>query len=364
MTPTQPRTPECQPNQAVLRLLTLATLLAAVTIIFGAYVRLTDAGLGCPDWPGCYGRLLVPESAAELPANDPNIAARPLETGKAWREMIHRYLASTLGLVILAAVIVHLVESRRGGSQRPSFLLLAPLVCFQGVLGMWTVTLLLKPLVVAAHLMGGMTILGLLWWNLLRERGLGQQRTPRPTRNLVRFALAVLVMQIALGGWTSTNYAALACADFPTCHGTFAPPMDFANGFRLWHGLGINYEYGILDAPARIAIHYTHRIWALMTALVLVITAVSLWRAGTPAERRNAALLVAALGVQLTLGVLNILWQLPLPVAVAHNAGAAALLAVTVLSLATASGYATSSARRALSRAGSDTAPMGSVGLT
>jgi cytochrome c oxidase assembly protein subunit 15 len=364
MTKTLSGTPDSRTNQAVLRLLTIATVLAAVTIVFGAYVRLTDAGLGCPDWPGCYGRLLVPESAAELPANDPNLAARPLETGKAWREMIHRYLASTLGLVILAAVIVHLVESRRGTPLRPSFLLLAPLVCFQGALGMWTVTLLLKPLVVAAHLMGGMSILGLLWWNLLRERALGQPTSPRPTRHLVRFALVVLVMQIALGGWTSTNYAALACADFPTCHGTFAPPMDFANGFRLWHGLGINYEYGILDAPARIAIHYTHRVWALITALVLVITAVSLWRAGSAAERRNGTLLAVALGAQLSLGVLNIIWQLPLPVAVAHNAGAAALLAVTVLSLATASGYATSRAPRAFSREGSGPAAMGSVRLS
>lgn len=332
------------PTPALVRLLTLATALAAVTIIFGAYVRLTDAGLGCPDWPGCYGQLLVPENAAALPADDPNLAARPLETGKAWREMIHRYLASTLGLVILAAVIVHLAERRRCGPVRPSFIALAPLVCFQGVLGMWTVTLLLKPLVVASHLMGGMTILALLWWNLLLERRTPvpipvPQPNPEATRPLVRLALGVLVCQIALGGWTSTNYAALACADFPTCHGSFAPPMDFANGFKLWHGLGVDYEYGILDAPARIAIHYTHRIWAVVTALVILVTAGTLIRSGRPGEERAGLMLMGALALQLTLGVLNVVWQLPLAIAVAHNAGAAALLVTMVLCLYHSSGY-------------------------
>lgn len=335
------------PNAAITRLLMLATLLAAITIVFGAYVRLTDAGLGCPDWPGCYGRLLVPESEASLPENDPNLAARPLETGKAWREMIHRYLASTLGLVIIAAVILHLVDRRPEKRLRASFLALAPLVCFQGALGMWTVTLLLKPLVVASHLMGGMTILALLWWNLLLERRDAGLTAPsaRATLPLVRIALAVLVCQIALGGWTSTNYAALACADFPTCHGSFNPPMDFANGFKLWHGLGVNYEYGILDAPARIAIHYTHRVWALVTAFVVIVTALALMRRGGPGERRGGRLLLAALGLQLCLGVLNIVWQLPLPIAVAHNAGAAALLVSMVLCLYHANGYGELTAR-------------------
>ena len=312
---------------ATRRVLIVAITLAAVTIVFGAYVRLTDAGLGCPDWPGCYGRLLVPKSAAELAPGDPNLAQRPLEVGKAWREMIHRYLASTLGLVIIAAVALHTVAARAGATPwRLSFLALLPLVLLQGVLGMWTVTLLLKPLVVMTHLLGGMTILALLVWNLLLERGEHPALGGGPRTPWVRLALAVVACQIALGGWTSTNYAALACADFPTCHGTFFPPMDFGAGFRPWHGLGIDYEYGVLDAPARIAIHVTHRLGAVVTALVAGGVALTLARRGTPGERRAGTAALAALSLQLGLGVGNVVLGLPVPVAVAHNGVAAALL--------------------------------------
>jgi len=316
------------------RVLALAAALAAVTIVFGAYVRLTDAGLGCPDWPGCYGRLVVPASEADLAPGDPNLAARPLETGKAWREMIHRYLASTLGLILLAAVGLHLAAWRRGARLRPSFVALAPLVMLQGVLGMWTVTLLLKPLVVMAHLLGGMTVLALIVWNLLHEmRSTPAAFAPGPRTGLVRVALVVLVGQIALGGWTSTNYAALACADFPTCHGSFWPTMDFAKGFKPWHGLGIDYEYGILDAPARIAIHYTHRLGALVTALVVGFVGFALWRRGVAAERLAGLATVGALGAQLLLGILNVVLMLPVPVAVAHNGVAATLLVSVVTCL-------------------------------
>lgn len=332
---------------ATRRTLVTASVLAAVTIVFGAYVRLTDAGLGCPDWPGCYGRLLVPQSEAELAPGDPNLAQRPLEVGKAWREMIHRYLASTLGLVIIAAVALHAAAARAGVTRwRPAFVALLPLVVMQGVLGMWTVTLLLKPLVVTTHLLGGMAILSLLFWNLLIERDARAGFRSGPRTPWVVLALTVLGCQIVLGGWTSTNYAALACADFPTCHGSFRPPVDFAAGFRPWHGLGIDYEYGVLDAPARIAIHVTHRLGALVTALIAGGVAVTLVRRGNPGERRAGRVALGALGLQLGLGVANVVLGLPVPVAVAHNAVAAALLVSFVASLYYSRAYSPAGATR------------------
>ena len=319
----------------VYRGLIVATGLALITIVFGAYVRLTDAGLGCPDWPGCYGRLVVPEAATELPAGDPNLAKRPLEQGKAWREMIHRYLASTLGLVIMILVFAHVISvAKKEQALRPTLVVLAPLVLFQGALGMWTVTLLLKPAVVLAHLLGGLSILALLVWNVLARHDTA--RAVPSSNRLSGFALLVLALllgQIALGGWTSTNYAALACADFPRCHGSFWPPMDFKTGFTLWHGLGVNYEYGILDAPARIAIHFTHRIGAIVVSTAILAFVIALWLAGTPRLRTMAALVLAALVLQASLGILNVVLQLPLAVAVGHNFGAAALLVSLVCSL-------------------------------
>ncbi|MBK8957940.1 MAG: COX15/CtaA family protein [Proteobacteria bacterium] len=318
-----------------LRLLSyLLPVLALGVIVLGAYVRLSDAGLGCPDWPGCYGHVTVPSGDANVHLKDPDWHARPLEAGKAWREMIHRYLASTLGLGIVVLALGSLSAARRRATGvSPVVFLLVPLVVFQGLLGMWTVTLLLKPLVVSAHLLGGLATLALLWWNLMSVRGQEAIAVPRGALyGLARLAVLVLVLQIFLGGWTSANYAALACTDFPTCQGRWWPHTDFREGYVLWRGLGINYEFGVLDTPARTAIHVGHRIGALVASLVIAATAVLAWRTRQPRLRRVASCILAALALQVCLGITNVMGGLPLPVAVAHN-GIAAVLLMTLLTL-------------------------------
>lgn len=314
------------------KVLVLATLIALVlafgVVVLGAYVRLSDAGLGCPDWPGCYGRLVVPASEQSIAAANEAYAHRPLEQGKAWKEMIHRYFASTLGLLILVVAALAW-RVRREDPSVPVFLpgLLVPLVVFQGLLGMWTVTLLLKPLVVSAHLLGGLTTLSLLWWTLLRlwwpE---APDRVTSVAPSLAIFAICVLGLQIALGGWTSTNYAALACTDFPQCHGSWWPIMDFREAFVLWRGLGVDYEHGVLDGPARIAIHYTHRIGALVTTVIVLWIGLRALRSRNSRLRQCGALALMLLTVQIALGISNVRYGLPLPIAVSHNAVAAALL--------------------------------------
>ena len=305
------------------RLARLSFLVCLIVVVMGAWVRLTDAGLGCPDWPGCYGQLLVPD--------DPAVAAdypeRPLEVGKAWREMIHRYAASGLGLLIV--IMAAIAWRNRVDPRQPLTLPLAlvAIVIFQGILGMWTVTLLLKPTIVMLHLLGGMTTLALLFW-LSRPVPTGP---PHPElRVFAGIGLAVLAVQIALGGWVSTNYAALACPDFPTCQTQWWPTMDFQTGFKPWHGLGIDYEGGILDNASRVAIHVTHRIGAVVTALVLGLLAWRAWR--EPGLERAARYVAAALIAQLAIGVAIVLTQLPLSLAVAHNA-VAALLLISVVNL-------------------------------
>ena len=304
------------------RIARLALILCFVVVVLGAWVRLTDAGLGCPDWPGCYGQILVPDDPAAAADYD-----RPLETGKAWREMIHRYAASTLGLLIV--ILAFLAWRNRVDPRQPFALPLAltGLVIFQGMLGMWTVTLLLKPVIVMAHLLGGMTTLALLFW-LARPVPTGP-RHPE-LRIFAAFGLAVLAVQIALGGWVSTNYAALACPDFPTCQTQWWPRMDFATGFTPWHGLGIDYEGGILDNASRVAIHVTHRIGAVVTTIVLGLLAWRAWK--EPGLERAARYVAAALVAQLAIGVTIVLTQLPLALAVAHNA-VAALLLLSVVNL-------------------------------
>lgn len=308
-----------------------ATGLALVVVVLGAYVRLSDAGLGCPDWPGCYGRLAVPAEAMSIEQASLAYPERPLETDKAWKEMVHRYFAGTLGLVILGLAVVAWLRRQQPGQQvgLPSALL--ALVIFQALLGMWTVTLLLKPVVVMAHLLGGLATLGLLWWVSLRHTRLFQrQALAAPERALRPWALLgllVLGMQVALGGWTSANYAALQCTDFPTCQGEWWPPMDFAEGFVLWRGLGVDYEGGVLHNEARVAIHVAHRIGALVTLLYLGWLGLRAWRSSsTPCVRGTAAALLGLLLLQVSLGIANVVLFLPLPVAAAHNAGAALLL--------------------------------------
>jgi heme a synthase len=341
---------------------TLALLLCFCVIVFGAYVRLADAGLGCPDWPGCYGHVGVPDAHHEISAAEAKFPERPVEAPKAWKEMIHRYLASTLGLLIVAMALISRFANRDGRLPRVLPWALVALVIFQGILGMWTVTLQLKPLVVTGHLFGGLATLSLLLWMRLSTPGPGSatpvSRTPvreyrsereaafglasgpaaapaSPQGGGLRLfaaaALLVLAMQIFLGGWTSTNYAALACPDFPTCHGQWLPETDLREAFTLWRGLGINYEYGVLDNRARVTIHFFHRLGAIVATLVLAALAFTLLRRRDRLRGFGWAVL-AALALQLSLGILTVKLQLPLLLAAAHNAGAA-LLVITLVSL-------------------------------
>ena len=320
------------------RILSLALpVLAFIVITVGAYVRLTDAGLGCPDWPGCYGLLVVPENAQQM-SDAAASFERPVEVGKAWREMFHRYIAAGLGLGIVGLFLASL-SNRIQPRQTKLLGALVLLVIFQGALGMWTVTLLLKPLVVTAHLFGGLATLSLLYWHAL---ALYFPKTTTASKQipLVSVGLCVLLGQIFLGGWTSTNYAALACTDFPTCHGRFWPQMDFLEGFTLWRGLGVDYEFGVLETPARTAIHFSHRLWALITALVLLALALNAIFRGNSAVGVCGWCIITLLGIQLGLGVSNVVFGLPVAVAVAHNGGAAVLL-LAVISLKYFNNYKT-----------------------
>ncbi|MGE4405638.1 COX15/CtaA family protein [Pseudomonas sp.] len=313
------------------RLALIATLLAAVVVLLGAYTRLTHAGLGCPDWPGCYGFLSVPMSEHRQGLAALRFPEAPLEVHKGWNEMIHRYFAGTLGLVILALALQAVRRRERPGQPLKLPLALLAVVIAQAAFGMWTVTLQLWPQVVTAHLLGGFTTLSLLFLLCLRLSG---TFAPLPAvsgrlRVFAGFALLLVIGQITLGGWVSSNYAAVACTDFPTCHGQWWPQMDFANAFDLTHhDIGPNYLGGLLYGEARTAIHVGHRIGALLVALVLLLLAGMLWRQGLA---RLAALLLAALALQIGLGISNVVFNLPLAVAVAHNGGGAALLLVLVL---------------------------------
>jgi heme a synthase len=314
-------------NKLFLRLARVGALLALLVVTVGAWVRLTDAGLGCPDWPGCYGRLVVSQSIAADPALETLTAQRPLEQGKAWREMFHRYLASTLGLISVALAVIA-VRNRRDPEQPLAVpLVLVGLIVFQGLLGMWTVTLLLKPIIVVAHLFGGLSTLALLFW--LARPGLPKLAAGSKLRALGVAAGAALAIQIFLGGWTSANYAALACPDFPTCQTQWWPALaDFDDAFVLWRGIGIDYEGGVLDNPARVAVHFTHRLGAVAAAALIAAFGAALLRLA--GARRTATLILVALGAQLALGISIVVFGVPLPVAVAHN-GMAALLMLSLI---------------------------------
>lgn len=318
----------------------LAACLAIVVIVLGAWVRLSAAGLGCPDWPGCYGHLSAAQAAQNLDAIAANFPERPFEYAKAHKEMVHRYFASTLGLLIL--VLAGIAIANRKDPQQPVALPIAlvALVIFQGLLGMWTVTLLLKPLIVVMHLLGGLATLALLTWlaSGSREPDSAAKRSPGIAR-LAGIGLVILVLQIALGGWTSSNYAALACPDFPTCQNSFWPDMDVEDAFVLWRGLGIDYEGGVLDHPARVAIHFTHRLGAIVAALVLGALSIAAIRSRNhPRLRAAGATLGILLIVQLVLGPIMVMRALPLDLATAHNGVAALLVIAAVRLLQTAKG--------------------------
>ena len=314
-------------NKLFIWLARAGALLALFVVVVGAWVRLTDAGLGCPDWPGCYGQLTVPEQLSDAALADPSLSARPLERQKAWNEMFHRYIASTLGLIVVVMAAIAWLNRRdpQQPIRTPAALLI--LVVFQGLLGMWTVTLLLKPIIVVAHLLGGLATLSLLFW-------LGRFRTApiwaaQRLQSLAVAALAALCLQIFLGGWTSANYAALACPDFPQCQTQWWPQIaDFGEGFVLWREVGVNYEGGVLEHPARVAIHFVHRLGAIVATILIGWLALRLVQ--HPASRVDGAAMLAALLVQLSIGVAIVLLGVPLAVAVAHN-GVAAFLLLTVI---------------------------------
>ncbi|AFC87079.1 COX15/CtaA family protein [Frateuria aurantia] len=358
----------------------LAALFAFGVVMFGAFVRLSNAGLSCPDWPTCYGQVTWPGHAHEIARADAQFPDRPYESGKAWREQVHRFLAGSLGVMVLAIALIAGWASRwrrwavmlaailavggvscyMHGRFEPSALLsvgaiglplLAGLslpaaaaqrlaivvlgvVIFQAMLGMWTVTLLLRPVVVMGHLLGGITTFALLAYVALRMAGVGGQRSVelQAQRHWVAVGIVLVALQIALGGWTSSNYAALACGtDFPTCLGQWAPPTDFGAGFTLSRGIGVNYEGGVLDMAARSAIQIVHRIGALVVFCYLGWLSHRLARRGL---RRHAVAVALILLLQVALGVSNVHFGLPLPVATAHNGGAALLLFSLIATLA------------------------------
>jgi heme a synthase len=309
-----------------------ALILAFGVVSLGAYVRLSDAGLGCPDWPGCYGKL-TPHLAAE--AINAELAVRPdgpVSHAKAWKEMLHRYLAGTLGVLVLGIAVLGWRNRREtsGGVALP--LILLGLIVFQALLGMWTVTQLLKPFIVSAHLLGGMATMSLLLWLWLRERAQyshAYYARVDHLRGSAAIGLALLVIQVALGGWVSTNYAALACPDFPMCQGAWMPSMDFAHGFTLHRNLGETASGELLPLTALTAIHWMHRVMALIVFLYLGTLVLRLLR--TPGYASLGLIIGGLLLLQVSLGISNVLFSLPLAVAVAHNSGAELLLASLVV---------------------------------
>ena len=372
------------------RIAWLAVLLTACVVVFGAFVRLSDAGLSCPDWPTCYGRATWPSAPQDAAAHAAS-EIRPFETHKAWREQVHRHLAASLGVLVLVLALLAARRRRFGVAQVvgasllvaaaiPAYmqghiglafalagageavLLLAALrwsnidlaraaaltlavIVFQALLGKWTVTLLLKPIIVMGHLLGGLATFSLLLWMAWRATGLPIRLADALwLRRWVIAGIVLLGVQIALGGWTSANYAALACGgggwttaqhhylDFPRCVGQWWPPADFHEGFVLWRGVGVDYEGGVLDGASRIAIQMAHRMMAVVVAVYLLWLALRLYR--LPGMRGWATALGLLVVAQVSLGILNVKLALPLSVAVLHNAGALALLFVLVTLLA------------------------------
>ncbi len=322
-------------SKTLFRRFALATaIVTLLVIVLGAYVRLSHAGLGCPDWPGCYGHITWPTQPDDVQRAAEVWPERPLEVPKAIKEMAHRYLVGVLGPMIV--VLAWMAWRRRHEPGQPLVvpLLLVAVVLFQAVLGMWTVTWKLKPLIVTAHLIGGMTTFALIVWTWLRVHPTALLRVPlQSLRPWIVTALVLVAAQITLGGWVSTNYAALACPDFPTCQGSWWPAMDFREAFVLWRGIGVDYEGGVLDASARAAIHVVHRLGAIVLTVYLLWLGWRLYRHGAGTL---AGFMLGLLALQLTLGIANVVFGLPLAVATAHN-GVAALLLGSVLALLAAS---------------------------
>ena len=324
-------------------LLFVITITLAV-ITLGAYVRLSHAGLGCPDWPGCYGYLVgVPDNPLEITNAEKNFEGSSVDIGKAWKEMIHRYLAGALGIFIF---IISLVFYKNNTHKLFKLsLLVSFLVIMQAALGMFTVTLQLQPIIVMMHLVGGLTIITLLWLLYLRnninnyfiESKSLINISLKKIKKLSYFGyltLVILIIQVMLGGWTSTNYAALACADFPKCNAAWWPQMDFYSAFIVELATDLNYEFGRLDSPARVAIHFTHRVWAIIVAAMIISLSILSYKTiKMPSQKIISLLLIFFLLVQVILGILNVKMGLPIYVAVAHNGNAALLLMCLITQL-------------------------------
>jgi cytochrome c oxidase assembly protein subunit 15 len=370
------------PHRHYHRLAWAAVLLALCVIVFGGFVRLSNAGLSCPDWPTCYGKATWPTLEHEIASANESYE-RTVEVSKAWREQFHRHIAALLGVFVLVlallaarryrhgiasvlaaaslvalsipiytgiegqfagnhavsvalfivAELILIAHAWRGSSAdaaRFSSLLLGVII-FQAVLGMWTVIWLVKPVIVMAHLLGGLLTLSMLTWLAFKTTpgsALVLAEAPR-LRRLLWIGLGLLVVQIALGGWTSANYAALACGtDFPTCLGQWWPEQDYREGFVLWRGIGVDYEGGVLDGAARVAIQMSHRIMALLVIGHLLVVGLRMVR--TPGLVFWGVVLLVLLSAQVALGISNVVLGLPLWVATAHNAGAALLLFTVV----------------------------------
>lgn len=315
-----------------------AVVLAIIVLGLGAFTRLSNAGLGCPDWPGCYGHALWPNEHHEIAQANAAFPDAPVEISKTWPEMVHRYFAGSLVLVTLVLIGVAIQHRHKPAQplKLPIFIFLFILV--QAAFGMWTVTLKLWPQVVTSHLLGGFTMLSLLWLLTLRlnnapwrlpDRELARLGTLRPWAVI---GLLLVIVQISLGGWTTSNYAAVACPDFPTCQSQWLPAMDFAHGFNVFQHIGPNYLGGTMQNEGRIAIHFSHRIGAIVTALYLVLLAWRLFALGLAQPRRVGKILLIIVSAQLALGIGNIVLHFPLAVAVAHNlTGAVLLLALVTL---------------------------------
>jgi len=314
----------------------LGAVIALGVVVLGGYTRLSNSGLGCPDWPGCFGHI-APTGNAEHYASDADVR-------KAWVEMVHRYFASSIGIICILIAAFSIRARREPGVSVTYALVLLALVVFQGILGMLTVTWLLKPLIVTGHLVGGLTTFAMLWWLWLSKRAENKPvngYTVLAGNRLVEnggrarlwagLALAALAIQVGLGGWTSSNYAALACPDVPKCQDQWIPAADYENAFVLWRGLGINYAGGVLDHPARVAIHFTHRVGAVVAGTLLLLAVFFALRGLGPGPRWAALAVLAALAAQVSIGVFMVLRAFPLELAAAHNAGAALLVAAAVL---------------------------------
>ncbi|WP_019915453.1 COX15/CtaA family protein [Methyloversatilis discipulorum] len=311
------------------RTLLLATIaMTFALIVLGAYVRLSDAGLGCPDWPGCYGHVTVIHASEHITAAQEANPEGPVTFAKAWKEMIHRYFAGIVGLFILAIAALAWRHRREAGASPVLATVLVGVLFLQAMFGKWTVTMLLKPAIVTGHLIGGLTVLTLLVWLYACTRGPAAPTVSPATRALAVVAFVVLAMQISLGGWVSTNYAALACTDLPTCHGEWVPQMDIRNGFHIVRELGQSADGETLTMDALTAIHWMHRVGAIVAALVIGALGFALRAAG---HRPFGTALLGVLALQIMLGLANVWFSLPLPLAAAHNGGAAALVILMVL---------------------------------